>query len=665
MRLTKEHEEKVKLRKTRRTLQRKRVLVASQLDAEQTDDDDIGRGPIPKHGAPTAASLIARPWFQPVFDMVPKTSRWPISESHLQQIYESFVHPDEGLKGRVIGWLRSNGRTRAGNTLHKVWNARRACLAFISSKLGVSMTKDAVVPTFVEGVSLAKSNRPLLLQPCGGQHPGICAKLHAVEYKAAVCAAQTLQKMHKPADEDATRFLVFDCLASTGSRMTVVVWKIGGTGLASAPRSIFLTLCSAPDMDDAISASAEVESAEMGCKVPVLQRPAHMPLPARLALTFCERESPRLKLQEPVHCTQFSLALVLHKVHPPASAWQCLEAQTVRWQGKRVWLSELQNLHVWEAPVRAAPAATAAAQTLENVGDDDVLDADMIASLTARREALRRQARLPQQAAPPAPAQPDVVDGAQPWKKGSLWKDIVSDDSDVSSGGFSHTSDSSDCVREYVAKAAKGLAKKKAAANKMQEENKKRRRDEPPAGPGRPAAPPPAPSAPGPGAPAAPPEQLPPAGPAAAPAPAVPAPLPGNFAFRPGYSYVQILHHGWICFSDKNINGHCHFHHQQGIKCHCDRLRAGYSAGGAGEGGGKRPGQGRPLGLLMLWLTKAQVSPNHSSRECKLELGSAAYHAERFAARQALKNLPGTTPLFTAERPLREGEPEEPLVVPG
>ena len=663
MRLANEHQKKVKVKQSRRRVRRLKGTLANQLDAGEIDDDDNDRGLIPEHFVPTAASLIARPWFQPVFDMVPKTSRWPILESHLREVVAPFEHPGEGLKGRVIGWLRSVGRSRAGDTLQKVWNARRGCLAFISSKLGMSMSKDAVVPSFDEGVSLAKSHRPLLLQPCGQVHPGICQKLHAVEYEAAMRAAQTLQKMHKPADEDATRFLVFDCLATTG-RMTVVVWKIGGTGLASAPRSIFLTLKAAPDLDDAISPSAEVETAEMGCKVPVLLRPAHMPLPARLALMFCERESLRLKVQEPVHCTQFSLALVLHKVHPPASAWQCLEPQTVRWQGKRVWLSEFQRFDVWEAPARAAaPVDIAAAQPLHGVGDDEVLDADMIASLGARREALRRQARLAEEAAPPALRPPD--DGAkavEPRKKGSLWKDIVSDDSDLSSSCFSHTSDSSDGVREYVAKAARGLAKKKAAAQKMQAENKKRRLP-PPAPSG---AAPPAPSGPGPGAPAPPPPGPPPPagpGPAAAPAPAVAAPLPWlpRIAFRQGYTYVQVDHHGWICYSDKNIDGHCSFHGRLGIKCHCDRLRAGYG----GEDGGKRPGQGRPLGLLMLWLQKSEESANHASRACKVELGSEAYLPQRISARQALKDLPGTMPLFAAERPLRPGEPEEPLVVPG
>ena len=67
----------------------------------------------------------------------------------------------------------------------------------------------------------------------------------------------------------------------------------------------------------------------------------------------------------------------------------------------------------------------------------------------------------------------------------------------------------------------------------------------------------------------------------------------------------------------------------------------------------------------MLWLTKASDFADHSGRECKRLLGSAAFHPERAAARQALKQLPNTAQFFAAERPQREGEEEEPLVVPG
>ena len=67
----------------------------------------------------------------------------------------------------------------------------------------------------------------------------------------------------------------------------------------------------------------------------------------------------------------------------------------------------------------------------------------------------------------------------------------------------------------------------------------------------------------------------------------------------------------------------------------------------------------------MLWLTKAADLEGHSSRQCKINLGSAAYHADSVAARQALKDLPNTAQLFAAERLVRHGEGEEPLVVPG
>ena len=61
---------------------------------------------------------------------------------------------------------------------------------------------------------------------------------------------------------------------------------------------------------------------------------------------------------------------------------------------------------------------------------------------------------------------------AKPNKKGCMWKDLVSDDSDASSGGFTVSSDSSDGVRKYISKTARGQARKAAVAK---DDAKKRR----------------------------------------------------------------------------------------------------------------------------------------------------------------------------------------------
>ena len=135
--------------------------------------------------------------------------------------------------------------------------------------------------------------------------------------------------------------------------------------------------------------------------------------------------------------------------------------------------------------------------------------------------------------------------------------------------------------------------------------------------------------------------------------------MPG-FAEKPGYAYVQINDLGLMCFSGTNINAHCAEHTRLGAKCHCDRLRT------AAVRCGVRDGQGRPLGLLMLWLSLAKDWPDsHSARHCKIKLGSPEFHGQRVAARARLRQIPGSGPLFDAERPLRAGEDEAPMTVPG
>ena len=656
-----EHKKKEQLDRQRRRLRWGHGMAA----AADGDAEAMERVCVPKHAAGMVNASRARAWFSPVFNMVGPKAKWPVTEEHLKRVTEPFLEPAAALKAKVLDFLVHSGRIRAATAMRSVWCASRACLAYISSFLGASSTKDMPCPSFVEGVELAKAHRDELRGSCGQEHPGICQTLHACEYAAALKSAKVLAHLHKPSDEEtACRFLVFDCLSAKG-RLSVFLWKIGGTSLSTAPRTIFLLMRPAAQALDVFPNKDEVETAEEGCKVPVHRRPGSVELPASVCVEFCMRMSPRLKLEEPVHCTQFSLAFVLHKMNPPASSWKCLTPESEVWQGKCVQLQNLRELAVWEqaaAPAAAPAPAVSISERLEKMSDDDELDANMLESLTAQRAAKRRQGNglLPPVAAGGADDDAALLASleAKPRKKGCMWKDIVSDDSDVSSGGFSVSSDSSDGVRKYISKTARGQARKAAAAKV--ENAKKRRAAQPRAG-GAAAAPAPAP---GPAPAEAPGPVVPVAGPAAPPPPP---PLAPNFVFRLGYTYVQVLQLGWICFSEKNLNAHCGHHQQMGAKCHCDRLRGGYSAGGAGGegGGGKRAGQGRPLGLLMLWLTKASDFADHSGRECKRLLGSAAFHPERAAARQALKQLPNTAQFFAAERPQREGEEEEPLVVPG
>ena len=106
-----------------------------------------------------------------------------------------------------------------------------------------------------------------------------------------------------------------------------------------------------------------------------------------------------------------------------------------------------------------------------------------------------------------------------------------------------------------------------------------------------------------------------------APAPLPPPPPMPVGGWQRGYTYVQIGDLGWMCFNQSDTNAHCSIHSCSSQKCHADRVRFPHAGPGA-----SRAGQGRPLGLLMPRLQRAAAYDNHSSRQCKIALGSAAWH---------------------------------------
>ena len=117
---------------------------------------------------------------------------------------------------------------------------------------------------------------------------------------------------------------------------------------------------------------------------------------------------------------------------------------------------------------------------------------------------------------------------------------------------------------------------------------------------------------------------------------------------------------GHIVFKGGHCNAHCgHPEHsaEPPWKCHIDRQTTTV-----------HPHAGRVLGLHALWLEKSigATRAYHASVQFKKILGSAAYYAERKAARGRLKLLPDWNVLETAER-LRalgvDGEDSEPEVV--
>jgi hypothetical protein len=110
----------------------------------------------------------------------------------------------------------------------------------------------------------------------------------------------------------------------------------------------------------------------------------------------------------------------------------------------------------------------------------------------------------------------------------------------------------------------------------------------------------------------------------------------------------------------KKLNAHCHqaAHALLSQTCHMDRTCEG-------SGLRTRSGQGRPLGFLAAWLLrgpKCSVKELHSN--LKKTLGTRTFQEERLAARQYLKQFPEFQILFELERPPRDGEGEEPELVP-
>ena len=84
-----------------------------------------------------------------------------------------------------------------------------------------------------------------------------------------------------------------------------------------------------------------------------------------------------------------------------------------------------------------------------------------------------------------------------------------------------------------------------------------------------------------------------------------------------------------------------------------------------------RPGadpesKGRPCGLMAAWLTMDlainSIIDRHGHQDPFLILSIS--RAERIAGRQLLKSLPGGLALLNCERPIGDGEPEEPLENP-
>jgi hypothetical protein len=128
---------------------------------------------------------------------------------------------------------------------------------------------------------------------------------------------------------------------------------------------------------------------------------------------------------------------------------------------------------------------------------------------------------------------------------------------------------------------------------------------------------------------------------------------------RPGWFQFPVEHDGEmlgaLVSNGVNMNAHCFStsHCSGGASCHTDRLLRE----------GRRPAQGRPLGLLVAWLLRHSKHATKSShQDIKPLLSSRNGYAERCRAREWLKAQGGFQEAFALERPSRDGESSEPEV---
>ncbi len=125
-----------------------------------------------------------------------------------------------------------------------------------------------------------------------------------------------------------------------------------------------------------------------------------------------------------------------------------------------------------------------------------------------------------------------------------------------------------------------------------------------------------------------------------------------------GYKYLW-FRNGWIVYNSTNINAHCETtdHDCCGKFCHMNRSRASNA---------RRPGQGRPLGLLGLWLARGHdcARDKHNSVGYKSELGQKKHCEDRKAIRRAMVDDPRFAEVLRMEADLGGPPNAEPEVVP-
>ena len=149
------------------------------------------------------------------------------------------------------------------------------------------------------------------------------------------------------------------------------------------------------------------------------------------------------------------------------------------------------------------------------------------------------------------------------------------------------------------------------------------------------------------------------AAPATAPLPPEAPPPAARPSKSKAYGEVFLEHGGRIAYHLSN----------EAFEAHCDNPAHGHcvmtrTAKGRVSNTGETVA-GRPLGFLSAWLQMGRDCPDKANHWSKAAWSANLTHEARVAAREAFKRRAGAELMLAVERPVQEGEPEEPLTLKG
>ena len=634
--------------------------------------------------------------FEAPFNIVSEDGQWPLNNSHYMYLRRLCSAP--GKRAHLLQVLKEAKHPIVARLLKKL-HSTQALRAYIIEKLGRIIHSKDKFESVEKAKALAQAKQATIQRPCWGITPGLCEHVDADIYKQALACAvmqEGLSRRFRLHREQP--FLIFEAVVDRPEGPEAIiacVHMIGGTALSLAFRNVYLWLeiTNWPWHDSAPTVTRG--------DLPFYSRPAAESLPMSLHTQYVLLASPRLDLLEPGWGMQHALSkqlLLVARGDGVEVPWICKRV-TVHNMGQDEEDEDYHELQGFEGlEMQKAPAASvdkARSRTFESLTKglpgDTVLDADAIKAFKAARRAgaVATTAGDPSYVEKLKLQEQKRLAALASGKRKSLWQDT---ESSGDSDGWGVTSDSSD---DPEREAANLRAQKRKAAGDPAATSKKSSKvshgwsGKTPKSPAPVAATKPGPS-PSPSVPALPPPSSdglppvpPPLPPPGVPPPAGPAPSPVPLpSFGKTYTTVAVTDSGtlwgYIVYSDDNLNAHCVRHGSSalGMRCHCDRKRRAFGGSSSSAStpapSSRRAGQGRPLGLLALWLLRSgpewdadREGESHASAKCKRKLGSFEYLGERKAARLWLEGLAGTAVLFEKERLQCHDEESEPEVAPG